>query len=68
MEAATEALQGVGVPLYMTEAVLKRYARSVEMLGAKPELPAERAGVDLYARVVPWMLEAERSKPPSGDA
>jgi 3-hydroxyisobutyrate dehydrogenase len=68
MEAATAALQGVGVPLFMTGAVVQRYARSVEMLGARPRLPAESAGVDLYARVVPWMLDAERAMPSSGDA
>lgn len=65
MGAAADALSGLGVPLIMTSAVRRRYARSVEMLGAKPHLPAESAGADLYARVMPWMLEAERRMPDS---
>lgn len=60
MEAATTALSGLGVPLYMTEGVLQRYARSVATLGEKPQLPDGSAGPDLYAQVIPWMLAAER--------
>ena len=61
MEAAHEALQGLGVPLYMTEAVQRRYARTVATLGERPALPPESGSTDLYARIVPWMLEAEQT-------
>jgi 3-hydroxyisobutyrate dehydrogenase len=63
MQAAQDALQGLGVPLYLTQAVQQRYARSVALLGERPEVPPERAGQDLYARVVPWILHAERATP-----
>jgi 3-hydroxyisobutyrate dehydrogenase-like beta-hydroxyacid dehydrogenase len=58
MQAAFDALSQAGVPLTMTQAAMRRYASSVETLGARPALPPERPGEDLYARLLPWMLAA----------
>ena len=63
MDAVASALEGLGVPLIVTPAVQARYARTVATLGVIATLPEGAHGADLYNRVLPWMLEAERRLP-----
>jgi len=60
MEAVENTLQNLGVPLIVTPAIRRRYARTVEVLGPTAQLPEGAQGDALFDRVLPWMLQAER--------
>lgn len=63
IEAIEETLRGLDVPLIVTPAARRRYARSIATLGTAAQLPQQPEGASLYDRVLPWMLEAERRTP-----
>jgi 3-hydroxyisobutyrate dehydrogenase len=63
MEAIEETLHGLDVPLIMTPATKRRFARSVEMLGEGASVPSTPPGASVFDRAIPWMLEAERRHP-----
>ncbi|PZO18666.1 MAG: 6-phosphogluconate dehydrogenase [Burkholderiales bacterium] len=63
METVEATLKDLGVPLIVTSAVRQRFARTVALHGANPQLPegTPAQGAGLYDRVLPWMLQAERA-------
>lgn len=63
VEATEKALENLGVPLFATAAARRRFARSIETLGAGARIPERPDGAPLYDRVLPWMLQAEKDKP-----
>lgn len=60
MQTVEDTLGTLGVPLIVTPAIRHRFARTVALLGANAQLPEGAPGDDLYERVLPWMLRAER--------
>jgi 3-hydroxyisobutyrate dehydrogenase len=66
VQAVEATLQGLGLPLIVTPAVRQRYERTLAVLGANAVLPegTPAQGPELFARVLPWMLQAERRAAP----
>lgn len=60
VQTVETTLGDLGVPLIVTSAVRQRFARTVTTLGANPTLPGDDSHKDIYERVLPWMLNAER--------
>ncbi len=63
MQTIEETLSDLGVPLIVTQSVIKRYSRTIATLGSNASLPSNPKGESLYDRVLPWMLKAERRTP-----
>ncbi|MDB6001234.1 MAG: 6-phosphogluconate dehydrogenase, NAD-binding [Rhizobacter sp.] len=63
VETIEASIGDLGVPLIVMQAVKRRYARSIAMLGAAAALPTQPEGGSVYDRALPWMLEAERRTP-----
>jgi len=63
METIEETLSDLGVPLIVTQSVIKRYSRTIATVGAKTSLPTDPINGTVYDRVLPWMLKAEQGTP-----
>ncbi|HSW23019.1 MAG TPA: DUF1932 domain-containing protein [Burkholderiaceae bacterium] len=60
-QAVSVQLTELGIDPIMTRAVLQRYERTIEILGAQARNPAAASGDTVFDTVLPWMLAAERS-------
>jgi len=63
VQTIEDTLGDLGLPLIVTPAVRRRYARSIATLGAATPLPTQPEDGSLYDRALPWMLAAERRTP-----
>ncbi|MDP3253546.1 MAG: DUF1932 domain-containing protein [Hydrogenophaga sp.] len=60
VEAVEATLKNLGLKLIITPAVRERYQRTVQLMGANAQLPEGATGDDMFDKVLPWMLQAER--------
>lgn len=63
VKAIEETLSGLGVPLIVTPAARRRFARSIATLGIGAQLPSGPKTASVFDRALPWMLDAERPVP-----